>query len=75
MYFRQSTVIESGNVLSIPIDVNCTKIQFLEHVQIHTTIDTDERGRLELVLQSPEGNKICDPLSLRKMYCTPMYKA
>ena len=58
MYFRQPSVIKSGNVLTLPVDVNCTKIQFLEHVQIHATIDTDERGRLELVLQSPEGNKI-----------------
>ena len=67
MYFRQPSIIKSGNVLTIPIDVNCTKIQFLEHVQIHATIDTYERGRLEIVLQSPEGNKMC--VELRKMYC------
>ena len=35
--------------------MSCLKIDYLEHVQAFVTIDTDERGLLEIALQSPTG--------------------
>ena len=56
MKFRnKDDTIKSGTLLSIPIDVNCLKIDYLEHVQAFATIDTDERGLLEIALESPTG--------------------
>ena len=42
-------------MLHIPIDVLCSKVNYLEHVQLVTTIEAQERGRLQIVLQSPSG--------------------
>ena len=54
---QSSSIIKSGSIVQIPIDVTCSKINYLEHIQVLATIETQERGRLELALQSPSGTK------------------
>ena len=51
-------IIQPGELKEIAIDLDCPKVNYIEHTLITLSLQTSNRGQMEITLKSPSGKNL-----------------